>query len=120
MFGLDTVTYSELHGSQSRVLVMGHEHPVNRLSLPVRQDLIDDHFPDSKNTQGSVIMPKYSNYLRNQQHWARGITARIPVDILHLHSDQQDKGRLIILIKQLSNQKIYIYILFIAANIHLC
>lgn len=69
---------------------MGHDRPVNRLSLPVRQDIVDDEFPVDHNGHGSVIVPKYSNYLHNQQKWARAITARIPIELLNIQ--QVKKG----------------------------
>ena len=79
---MDTVTSKELYGFSASNFVAGHDDKVDQVVIPENSALIDFKYPG--HNQASVIVPKYNNYLRNQQSWAHENTIRIPLQLLDI------------------------------------
>lgn len=77
---MDTVSADELYGFSRSGYVAGHEDRVEHVIIPETSSLVDRHYPGKG--QASVIVPKYNNYLKNQQLWVHDTNIRIPLSLL--------------------------------------
>ncbi|XP_063598702.1 protocadherin-like wing polarity protein stan [Penaeus indicus] len=80
VFGMDTVSADELYGYSRSGYVAGHEDRVEHVIIPETSSLVDRHYPGKG--EASVIVPKYNNYLKNQQLWVHDTNIRIPLSLL--------------------------------------
>ncbi|CAL4108899.1 unnamed protein product [Meganyctiphanes norvegica] len=82
VFGMDTVSAKQLYGHHGSGYVLGHDSKVEHIIIPETSSLVDQNYP--KQGQTSVIIPKYNNYLRNQQIWVHDTNIRIPISLLEI------------------------------------
>ncbi|XP_076066701.1 protocadherin-like wing polarity protein stan isoform X3 [Oratosquilla oratoria] len=80
VFGMDTVSAGELYGYSTSGFVVGHDDRVDHLVIPETSTLVDPQYPTPRSA--AVIIPKYNNYLRHQQDWARLTNIRLPLSLL--------------------------------------
>lgn len=86
---MDTVSAKELYGFSSSGFVPGHDEKVDQIIIPENSALIDLFYPDEG--ESSVVVPKYNNYLRNQQIWAHENNIRIPLQLLDIPNIKKGK-----------------------------
>lgn len=86
---MDTVSAEELYGYSQSGFVVGHDDRVDHVVIPETSSLVDKHYPGEG--EASVIVPKYNNYLRNQQAWAHATNIRIPLSILGIPDVKRGK-----------------------------
>ena len=86
---MDTVTVDELYGFSSSGYVIGHDDRVDHLVIPETSELVDFHYPGKD--KASVIVPKYNNYLRNQQKWAHNTNIKLPLSLLNIPDVKRGK-----------------------------
>lgn len=89
VFGMDTVSAEELYGYSQSGFVVGHNDRVDHVVIPETSSLVDKHYPGQG--EASVIVPKYNNYLRNQQVWAHATNIRIPLSLLGIPDVKRGK-----------------------------
>ncbi|XP_045101942.1 protocadherin-like wing polarity protein stan isoform X7 [Portunus trituberculatus] len=89
IFGMDTVSAEELYGYSQSGFVVGHDDRVDHVIIPETSSLVDKTYPSQG--QASVIVPKYNNYLRNQQVWAHANNIRIPLSLLGIPDIKRDE-----------------------------
>ncbi|RXG51616.1 Protocadherin-like wing polarity protein stan [Armadillidium vulgare] len=89
IFGMDTVSSRELYGFSKTGYVAGHDDKIDQLVIPENSALIDLKYPGYN--EASVIIPKYNNYLRNQQIWAHETNIRIPLKLLNIPDIKKDE-----------------------------
>lgn len=77
---MDTVSADELYGYSQSGFVVGHNDRVDHVIIPETSSLVDKHYPGQG--RASVIVPKYNNYLRNQQTWVHNTNIRIPLSLV--------------------------------------
>ncbi|XP_069162090.1 protocadherin-like wing polarity protein stan isoform X3 [Procambarus clarkii] len=87
VFGMDTVSADELYGYSQSGFVVGHDDRVDHVIIPETSSLVDKHYPGQG--QVSVIIPKYNNYLKNQQTWVHSTNIRIPLSLVGIPDVKQ-------------------------------
>lgn len=86
---MDTVSAEELYGYSQSGFVVGHDDRVDHVIIPETSALVDKSYPGLG--QASVIVPKYNNYLKNQQVWAHATNIRIPLSLLGIPDVKRGK-----------------------------
>lgn len=86
---MDTVSAEELYGYSQSGFVVGHDDRVDHVVIPETSSLVDKSYPG--NHAASVIVPKYNNYLKNQQAWVHSTNIRIPLSLLDIKDVRRGK-----------------------------
>ncbi|KAG7177210.1 Cadherin EGF LAG seven-pass G-type receptor 3-like [Homarus americanus] len=89
VFGMDTVSADELYGYSQSGFVVGHDDRVDHVIIPETSSLVDKRYPGQGRV--SVIIPKYNNYLKNQQTWVHSTNIRIPLSLVGIPDVKQDE-----------------------------
>ncbi|KAK4300812.1 hypothetical protein Pmani_027014 [Petrolisthes manimaculis] len=89
VFGMDTVSAEELYGYSQSGFVVGHDDRVDHVVIPETSSLVDKSYPGDH--AASVIVPKYNNYLKNQQAWVHSTNIRIPLSLLGIPDIKRDE-----------------------------
>ncbi|XP_064085068.1 protocadherin-like wing polarity protein stan isoform X1 [Macrobrachium nipponense] len=89
VFGMDTVSADELYGYSRSDFVVGHDDRVDHIIIPESSSLVDKQYPGQG--KASVIIPKYNNYLKNQQIWVHDTNIRIPLSVVGIPDVKTDE-----------------------------